>query len=73
MFKSTSTSLILTGVLAVIVGIIAIAWPGVTVLALALLFGLYSLVYGFTQISAGVQVRQLGKSFQPFSELKNAA
>ena len=27
MFKSTSTSLILLGILAVIVGIIAIAWP----------------------------------------------
>jgi len=32
--KSTSTSLILLGILAVIVGIIAIAWPGVTILAL---------------------------------------
>ena len=29
MFKSTSTSLILYGILAIIVGIIAIAWPGV--------------------------------------------
>ena len=28
MFKSSSTSLILLGILAVIVGIIAIAWPG---------------------------------------------
>ena len=34
MFKSTSTQLILLGVLAVIVGIIAIAWPGVTILAI---------------------------------------
>jgi len=31
MFKSTSTSLILRGALAIIVGIIAIAWPGTTV------------------------------------------
>jgi len=36
--KSTSTSSILLGVLAVIVGIIAIAWPGVTILALVILF-----------------------------------
>jgi uncharacterized membrane protein HdeD (DUF308 family) len=42
MFKSTSTSLILLGVLAVIVGIIAIAWPGVTVLALVILFAIYA-------------------------------
>jgi uncharacterized membrane protein HdeD (DUF308 family) len=42
MFKSTSTSLILLGVLAVIVGIIAIASPGVTVVALVLVFAVYA-------------------------------
>ncbi len=42
MFKSTSTSLILLGVLAIIVGIIAIAWPGVTILALVILFAIYA-------------------------------
>ena len=36
MFKSTSTSLILLGILAVIVGIIAIAWPSATILALVI-------------------------------------
>ena len=40
--KSTSTSLILLGILAVIVGIIAIAWPGVTILALVILFAVYA-------------------------------
>ena len=44
MFKSTSTSLILLGVLAIIAGIIAIAWPGVTVLALILLFAVYAFI-----------------------------
>src|SRR5271169_4882147 len=39
MFKSTFTSLILLGILAIIAGIIAIAWPGVTVLALVAAFG----------------------------------
>ena len=52
MFKSTSTSLILLGILAVIVGIIAIAWPGVTILALVILFA----VYAFT--GAGLQAAQ---------------
>ena len=42
MFKSWSTSLIVRGVLAVIVGIIAVAWPGVTVLALVILFAVYA-------------------------------
>jgi uncharacterized membrane protein HdeD (DUF308 family) len=50
MFKSTSTSLILLGVLAIIVGIIALAWPGVTVLALVILFAVYAF------IDAGLQV-----------------
>ena len=40
--KSESTSLILLGVLAIIVGIIAIAWPGVTILALVILFAVYA-------------------------------
>src|SRR5690349_22995777 len=44
MFKSTSTSLILLGVLAIIVGIIAIVWPTVTVLALILLFAVYAFI-----------------------------
>lgn len=44
MFKSTSTSLILLGVLAIITGIIAIAWPGVTILALVILFAVYAFI-----------------------------
>ena len=50
MLKSTSSSLILLGVLAIIVGIIAIAWPGVTILALVILFAVYAFV------DAGLQV-----------------
>ena len=42
MFKSTSTSLILLGILGVIVGIIAIAWPSVTILALVILVAVYA-------------------------------
>jgi uncharacterized membrane protein HdeD (DUF308 family) len=44
MFKSTSTSLILLGVVAIIVGIIALAWPGVTILALVILFAVYAFI-----------------------------
>ncbi len=44
MLKSTSISLILLGVLSVIVGIIAIAWPGVTILALVVLFAIYAFI-----------------------------
>ncbi len=44
MLKSTSISLILLGVLSVIVGIIAIAWPSVTILALVVLFAVYAFI-----------------------------
>src|SRR6266496_5556796 len=44
MFKSSSISLILLGVLAIIVGIIALAWPGVTILALVILFAIYAFI-----------------------------
>ena len=40
---------------------------------LALLFGLYSLIYGFSQITAGIQVRHLGSDVQSLSELHHAA
>lgn len=49
MLKSVSTSLLLRGVLAIIVGIIALAWPRVTILALVILFAIYAF------IAAGIQ------------------
>ena len=49
MFKPSSTSLILLGGLSVIVGIIAIAWPSVTIAALVILFAVYAF------IAAGLQ------------------
>jgi len=49
MFKSLSASLIARGILAVAVGVIALAWPSVTVLALVILFAVYAF------IAAGLQ------------------
>jgi uncharacterized membrane protein HdeD (DUF308 family) len=42
MFKSLSTSLIVRGILAVAVGIIALAWPQVTVLVVVILFAVFA-------------------------------
>ena len=44
MLKSLSTSLITRGVLALAVGIMALAWPGVTVLALVIVFAVYAFI-----------------------------
>jgi len=42
MFKSLSTALIARGILATAVGVMALAWPKVTVLALVILFAVYA-------------------------------
>src|SRR5437667_9549113 len=63
MFKSTSTSLILYGVLAIIVGIIAIAWPGVTILALVILFAVYAFIAAGLQAMRAFSSRSAGPVF----------
>jgi uncharacterized membrane protein HdeD (DUF308 family) len=64
--KSLSTSLILRGVLAIAVGIIALAWPGVTVLALVIIFAVYAFIAAgleamraFTSATAGPVIGHL--------------
>jgi uncharacterized membrane protein HdeD (DUF308 family) len=42
MFKSSATSLILVGVLAIIAGIVALVWPGITLLVLVIMFAVYA-------------------------------
>ena len=63
MFKSTSVSLILLGILAVIVGIVAIAWPGVTLLALVILFAIYAFMDGGLQTMRAFSGRAAGPLF----------
>jgi uncharacterized membrane protein HdeD (DUF308 family) len=53
MVQSFSTSLIWRGILALGVGIVALAWPGATVYALVLLFAFYAFVAaGFEMVNA---------------------
>jgi uncharacterized membrane protein HdeD (DUF308 family) len=63
MFKSTSTSLILLGILAVIAGIIAIAWPNVTVLALVVLFAVYAFAIAALEAMRAFSSRTAGPVF----------
>ena len=60
MFKSLSTSLIVRGILAVIVGIIALAWPSVTVLALVILFAVYAFMAAGLQAAQAFSSREAG-------------
>ena len=63
MFKSTSNSLILLGILAVIAGIIALAWPGVTVLALVILFAVYAFISAGLEAARAFSSRTAGPVF----------
>ena len=63
MFKSTSTSLILLGALGVIVGVIAIAWPGVTIAALIILFAIYAFIAAGLQAMRAFSSRTAGPVF----------
>src|SRR6266436_6196646 len=69
----TRALFILTGLVSVAFGVVLFARPGVGAVTLALLFGLYSLIYGFSQITAGVQIRQVGRSIRSMSPLNKAA
>ena len=60
MFKSLSTSLIARGILAVIIGVIALAWPSVTVLALVILFAIYAFIAAGLQAARAFSSRNAG-------------
>src|SRR3954454_6596584 len=52
--RRLSVLLALRGVLAVLFGVLALVWPGVTVLALALLFAAYAVVDGVGMAVSGL-------------------
>jgi len=60
MFKSAPSYLILLGVLAIIVGIIALAWPGATVLALVILFAVDAFIGAGLQLARAFSGRTAG-------------
>jgi uncharacterized membrane protein HdeD (DUF308 family) len=44
-------------VLAVVVGVLALIWPGATIAVIAVLFGIYLVVTGVTEIGLGLALR----------------
>jgi uncharacterized membrane protein HdeD (DUF308 family) len=63
MFKSPSTSLLVRGILAIAVGIIALAWPQVTVLALVILFAVYAFMASGLEAARGFSSAKAGPVF----------
>jgi uncharacterized membrane protein HdeD (DUF308 family) len=50
LFKGSGTALIVRGIAAILFGILVVVWPGVSVLALVFLFGIYAVFDGVTNI-----------------------
>jgi uncharacterized membrane protein HdeD (DUF308 family) len=69
----TRAMFILAGLVSIAFGVVLFARPGLGAVTLALLFGLYAVVYGFSQITAGIQFRHLGGDVKSLSELHRAA
>ena len=63
MLKSLSTSLVLRGLLALGIGVVALAWPGVTVLALVVLFAVYAFIAAGLQAMRAFSSRTAGPVF----------
>src|SRR4029453_17343894 len=50
LLKGSGTALIIRGIAAVLFGILVVLWPGPSVLALVILFGIYAVFDGVTSI-----------------------
>ena len=69
----TRALFIVSGLISVAFGVVLFARPNVGAVTIALLFGLYFMIYGFSQIAAGVQVRQVGNVLRPLTPAQKAA
>ena len=57
----TRAIFIIGGLVTVLFGLVVLARPGIGALTLALLFGLFNLIYGVWQIAFGSELRNTGK------------
>ncbi|HET9542791.1 MAG TPA: DUF308 domain-containing protein, partial [Acidimicrobiales bacterium] len=48
------------GGISLVIGVVVLVWPDATLLVLAILIGLRTLLYGLLAIGIGVNVRRLG-------------
>jgi uncharacterized membrane protein HdeD (DUF308 family) len=47
------------GIAALVFGVIALVWPGLTVLALVILFGIFAIISGITAVATSLQNREV--------------
>lgn len=60
----TRALFILGGLVSIAFGVVLFAHPGIGAVTLALLFGMFGLIFGFSQIMFGVEVRKAEKAAQ---------
>jgi len=58
--RSISGSLVLKGVLSLIIGIVAVVWPGITVDAFVIVFAVYAFILGATEFLRAFASRTAG-------------
>jgi uncharacterized membrane protein HdeD (DUF308 family) len=61
----TRAMLIVTGLISIVLGVVLSSRPDIGAVTLALLFGLFSMTYGVSQIVQGVQMRQIRRPLHP--------
>ena len=58
----TRAMFILAGLVSIAFGVVLFARPGIGAVTLALLFGLFSMIYGISQIVMGTELHRDGKT-----------
>ena len=58
------STVIVTGLISIAFGVVLSARPDIGAVTPALLFGLFSMVYGVSEIVVGVQLRRTGQTLQ---------
>ncbi|NUU31921.1 DUF308 domain-containing protein [Arthrobacter sp. C9C5] len=56
--KRRSVWQLVGGIVSVLAGLVAFAWPGITALSLALVIGLWAVILGVSQIALAVEVKK---------------
>jgi uncharacterized membrane protein HdeD (DUF308 family) len=64
---------ILGGLVSIAFGMVLFAHPGIGAITLALLFGMFNLIYGVWQFALGIDVRHASKALDPVLRGRQAA
>jgi uncharacterized membrane protein HdeD (DUF308 family) len=63
---------LLGGLVSVAFGVVLFARPGVGAVTLAILFGLFNLIYGGWQLTAGIELRHTDRALHPVGKDQHA-